>query len=242
MIKLEHVTKRYLRKVALDDVTVTFHPGRIVGIIGENGSGKSTLLKLMAGLVRPTRGKVTVDGKPVTRTVSKNVAYLSEREELYDFFTVRETIDFFASQFHDFNREKAEALMHFMSLRPTERVKHLSKGGGGRLKMTLTLARNAPFVLLDEPLSGLDPFVREAVAESLLSFLDLSRQTLIVSTHEIQELEQLIDTVAVIRDGKMLDVADVEDIRETKGKNLVEWMRELYSHSVPKNSHDEKDE
>jgi len=228
MIKLEHVTKRYLRKVALDDVTVTFHPGNIIGIIGENGSGKSTLLKLMAGLVSPTRGNITIDGGPVTRKASKKVAYLSEREELYDCFTVRETIAFFASQFPDFDREKAEKLMRFMSLKPQQRVKHLPKGGVARLKMTVTLARNAPFVLLDEPLSGLDPFVREAVAESLLSFIDLSRQTLIVSTHEIQELEQVIDTVAVIRDGKVLKVADVEDIRETKGKNLVEWMRELY--------------
>lgn len=242
MIKLEHVTKRYLRKVALDDVTVTFHPGKIVGIIGENGSGKSTLLKLMAGLVRPTRGQVTVDGEPVTRKVSEKATYLSEREELYDFFTVRETIDFFSSQFPDFDRAKAGELMHFMSLKPTERVKHLSKGGGGRLKMTLALARNAPVILLDEPLSGLDPFVREDVAESLLSYLDLSRQTIIITTHEIRELEQLIDTVAVIRGGKMLDVADVEDIRETKGKNLVEWMREVYGYTKPKNSHDKKNE
>lgn len=228
MIKLEHVTKRYLRHVAVDDVTVTFSPGKIVGVIGENGSGKSTLLKLIAGLARPTRGQVLVDGAPATRKVCEKVAYHSEREALYDFFNVGETIDFFASQFRDFDRMKAEELMQFMSLKPEQRVKQLSKGTLGRLKMTLTLARQAPVVLLDEPLSGLDPFVRESVAESLLSFLDLSRQTILITTHEIQELEQLIDTVVVLRDGKLLSVGDVEDIREKKGKNLVEWMRELY--------------
>lgn len=228
MIELKNVTKQYLRKVALDDVTVTFSPGKIIGVIGENGSGKSTLLKLIAGLARPTRGKVLVDGVPSTRSVCEKVVYHSEREALYDFFTVDETIDFFASQFLDFDRTKAEELMQFMSLKPEQRVKQLSKGTLGRLKMTLTLARQAPIVLLDEPLSGLDPFVRESVAESLLSFLDLSRQTILITTHEIQELEQLIDTVAVIRGGKLLSVDDVETIREKKGINLVEWMRELY--------------
>lgn len=228
MIKLEHVTKQYLSNRALDDVTVNFSAGKIIGVIGENGSGKSTMLKLMAGLIRPTRGKVTVDDERVTRKVCEKVAYLSEREGLYHFFTVGETIDFFASQFRDFDRSKAIEMLHFMALNPTQRVKHLSKGGVGRLKMILTLSRNAPVVLLDEPLSGLDPLVRESVAESLLSFLDLSQQTLIVATHEIQELEQLIDTVVVIRYGKILSVADVEDLRETEGKNLVAWMRALY--------------
>lgn len=118
--------------------------------------------------------------------------------------------------------------MHFMSLQSEQRVKHLSKGTLGRLKMTLTLARRAPVVLLDEPLSGLDPFVRESVAESLLSYLDLSQQTVLITTHEIQELEPLIDTVAVIRSGKLLSVDDVETIREERGMNLVAWMRNLY--------------
>lgn len=236
MIKLEHVTKRYLRNVALNDVTVSFPPGKIIGIVGENGSGKSTLLKLIAGLVRPTKGKVTVAGEPVaSRKVCHNVVYHSEREALYDYFTVGETVDFFASQFSDFDRDKAKQLMQFMSLQPGQRVKHLSKGSVGRLKMTLNLARRAPVVLLDEPLSGLDPFVREAVTESLLSFLELSQQTILITTHEIHELEQLIDTIVVIRGGSVLSVADIEDIRETKGKNIVEWMREQYSTPEPHN-------
>lgn len=136
--------------------------------------------------MRPTRGRVTVDGEAVTRKICRKVAYLSEREALYDFFTVGETIDFFASQFNDFDRSKAEEMMRFMSLEPEQRVKHLSKGTVGRLKMILTLSRNVPVVLLDEPLSGLDPFVRESVAEGF-TFLDLSQQTVIVTTHEIQE-------------------------------------------------------
>lgn len=230
MIKLANVTKRYLRNVALSDVTVNFSPGQIIGIVGENGSGKSTLLKLIAGLVRPTKGEVTVAGERVeSRQVCHNVVYHSEREVLYDYFTVGETVDFFASQFPDFDREKAEELIRFMALQPGQRVKHLSKGSVGRLKMTLTLARRAPVILLDEPLTGLDPFVREAVTESLLSFLDLSQQTIVITTHEIHELEQLIDTVAVIRDGQILSVAAIEDIRETEGKNIVEWMRDLYN-------------
>lgn len=91
--------------------------------------------------------------------------------------------------------------MRFMSLEPEQRVKHLSSGTVGRLKMILTLSRNVPVVLFDAPLSGLDPFVRESVAEGI-TFLDLSQQTVIVTTHGIQALEPLIDAVTVIRGGK----------------------------------------
>lgn len=228
MIQFEEVTKRYLGKLALDRVSLQFTPGKIIGIVGENGSGKSTTLKLAAGLSQPTKGKVTIDGEEVTRRTADKIAFLSELDTYYPFYTVAETIDFTATQFADFDREKAQEILEFMNIPPEQKVKHLSKGNRGRLKMILTLARAAPILLMDEPLSGLDPMVREAIVKSLISFIDVENQTVVLTTHEINEVEPLLDEVIAVHDGKIVDRTDVEDLREAHGISIIEWMKEIY--------------
>lgn len=229
MIQFEGVTKRYLGKVALDEVSMTFAPGKIIGIVGENGSGKSTTLKLAAGLSQPTKGTITVDGVPATRQIANKVAYLSELDTYYPFYTVAETIDYTATQFADFDSEKAQEILTFMKIPPEQKVKHLSKGNRGRLKIVLALARKAPVLLMDEPLSGLDPMVREAIVKSLLSFVDIENQTVVLTTHEINEVEALLDEVIAIHDGHILNRINVEELRENEGVSVLEWMKGIYT-------------
>ncbi|MFC4076949.1 ABC transporter ATP-binding protein [Salinithrix halophila] len=229
MIRFNNVTKRYLNKTALMDVNLELPSGKIIGVVGENGSGKSTMLKLMAGLVRPTRGTVTFDGQPVTRQIADQVAYLSELESYYPFFTVQETIDWHASQFPDFNRETAKEILAFMRLDPHAKVKNLSKGNRGRVKILTTLSREAPLILMDEPLSGLDPMVRDSIIKGLISFIDLEKQTVLITTHEVNEIESLLDTVIAVRDGEIILKADVEELRLTEGRGIAQWMTEVYA-------------
>lgn len=229
MIELSSVTKRYF-KTAIDDLSFSFPPGKVIGIIGENGSGKSTLLKLIAGLIHPTKGTVTINGDKVDRlTGSKYVSYLSELNELYPFYTVDETLTFFASQFSDFNLEKANEIVQFMNLNVDEKVKHLSKGGRARLKIVLALSRDVPIILMDEPLSGLDPLVRESVIKSLISFVDMENQTVLVTTHELNEIEPLLDYVVVIKEGEIAGFKDVEAIRYDEGISLADWLKKIYN-------------
>ncbi|WP_100486773.1 ABC transporter ATP-binding protein [Sporolactobacillus pectinivorans] len=228
MIQLEDVSKRYLTKKALKGISFQIEPGHIIGLIGSNGSGKSTTLKLISGLICPTRGTVLVDGQMANRRICSKVAYLSELDSYYSFFTVKQTVDFYNQTFSDFNREKAEEMLDFMKLDRSQKVKHLSKGNRGRLKIVVTLARDAPFILMDEPLSGLDPMVRQSIVKSLISFIDLEKQTVILTTHELQEIEPLLDTVILIKDGAILDVKRVEDIRSKENLNLVDWMVKKY--------------
>ncbi|MCO7175070.1 ABC transporter ATP-binding protein [Sporolactobacillus kofuensis] len=228
MIQLEEVTKRYLTKKALQDVSLQIEPGHIIGLIGSNGSGKSTTLKLISGLLRPTKGTVLVDGEIASRRISKKVAYLSELDSYYSFFTVKQTVDFYEQTFADFNRKKAEEMLDFMKLDRTQKVKHLSKGNRGRLKIVVTLSREVPFILMDEPLSGLDPMVRSSIIKGLISFIDLEKQTVILTTHELQEIEPLLDTVILIKNGVILDQRSVEDIRTNENLSLVDWMVEKY--------------
>ncbi|TGA98003.1 ABC transporter ATP-binding protein [Sporolactobacillus shoreae] len=228
MIQLESVSKRYLTKKALNGISFQIEPGHIIGLIGSNGSGKSTTLKLISGLIRPTRGTVLVDGEIANRRICSKVSYLSELDSYYSFFTVKETVDFYEQTFSDFNRKKAEEMLDFMKLDRNQKVKHLSKGNRGRLKIVAALARDVPYILMDEPLSGLDPMVRQSIVRSLISFIDLEKQTVVLTTHELQEIEPLLDTVILIKNGEILDVKSVEEIRSTENLSLVDWMVKEY--------------
>lgn len=200
-----------------------------VGLVGENGSGKSTTLKLIAGLIQPSKGSVIVNGKEADRRIAKDVTYLSELDEYYSFYNVSQTIEFFASQFPDFNLLKAEEIREFMKLDKNTKLKHLSKGNRGRLKLILTLSRDVPVILLDEPFSGLDPMVRDSIVQGLISFVDLEKQIILVTTHEIKEVEMILDEVIAIKDGQFIGHHNVEDLRYTQNMSIVEWMKTLYN-------------
>lgn len=228
MIKFTNVTKLYGTKRALDQVDLELTTGKLIGLIGENGSGKSTTLKLIAGLTYPSNGQITVNGEKVTRKVASSVAYLSELDEYYRFFTVQDAINFHASQYADFDMEKAHEIMRFMNLEPGKKLKHLSKGNRGRVKIVLTLARKAPILLLDEPFSGLDPMVRNSIVKGLISFVDLENQLILITTHEIREVENILDEVVAIHDGHIIAHHNVDDLRKESGKSLIDWMTSIY--------------
>ncbi|ARK31896.1 ATP-binding cassette domain-containing protein [Halalkalibacter krulwichiae] len=227
MIIFDRVIKRFMSKTALKEVDLKLTTGKIIGLIGENGSGKSTTLKLIAGLTHPTKGIVTVNGTKANR-LANQVSYLSELDAFYGFYNVGQTIDFYATQFADFKLEKAEQIREFMKLDRNAKLKQLSKGNRGRLKIVLTLAREVPVLLMDEPLSGLDPMVRESIVRGLISFIDLEKQVVLIATHEIKEIEAILDEVILIKDGKIVGHRDVEQLRSEENVGIVEWMTSIY--------------
>ncbi|CAM3961647.1 ABC transporter ATP-binding protein [Mesobacillus zeae] len=226
-IRVEGVIKRYGNKRALNGVSLTFEKGKIYGLLGQNGSGKSTLLKMIAGLVFPDEGTVSLSGSQVTRRTCGNVAYLTELDMFHDAFTVGDTIWYTASQFADFDQRKAQNLLKEFRLDPSKKVKSLSKGNRGRLKLVATLARNTEVILLDEPFSGLDPMVRDSIVQSLLKYIDFEQQVLIIATHEINEIEPLLDEAIVIRDGSVIGQEEVESLREEQGLSVLNWLKQL---------------
>lgn len=224
-VQLRDVVKKYGSNYALNTINLTFEKGKIYGLVGPNGSGKSTLLKLITGLVFPTSGIVTVNDETVTRKTSQSVAYLTELDMFYETFTVQETIDFIASQFADFNLERAQRLLKEMKLDGHKKVKSLSKGNRGRLKLVTTLARDTDVILLDEPFSGLDPMVRDAIVKSLLQYVDFDKQIILIATHEINEIESLLDEVIAIYYGSVIGQKNVEQLREEQGLSVLNWFK-----------------
>lgn len=159
------------------------------------------------------------------RKEMKNIAYLTELDMFYDPFRVKDMIHFYETQFSDFRINKAWDLLKDMKIDRDKKIGKLSKGNRGRLKLALTLARDAAVVLLDEPFSGLDPMVRESIVKSLLTYLELDKQTIVIATHEIHEIEQILDEVVVVLNGRIEEKKDVEQLREESGMSLLEWLK-----------------
>ncbi len=226
-ITFKQVTKRYGNTFAVKDINFTFERGKVYGVLGPNGSGKSTTLKMIAGLVQPDKGEVLYENQSITRKIAKHVAYLTELDMFYDSFTVDHYIKYYSTQFEDFQLKKAEELVAFMKLDRSKKLKHLSKGNRGRLKLVLTLSRDTDVLLLDEPFSGLDPMVRDSIVKGLISFIDFEKQTVIITTHEIDEIEAILDEAYVINDGLIQGHCLVEDLRETQGLSVLEWLKKL---------------
>lgn len=229
IVQLNQVSKRFPGTEALRGMNLDVPRGKIVGIIGPNGSGKSTTLKLIAGLMQPDRGTVTVDGEKVSRLISRKVAFLHESDHLYRSYRIKELIEFYNQMYDDFDTAKAYQMLDFLELDPNRKISALSKGNAMRVKLVLTLSRNAPLILLDEPLSGLDPMVRESIIKGLISFLDMDAQTVILTTHEVDEVEPLLDMVAAIKDGIIYKFEETEVIRSNYGMSLVDWMKQVYT-------------
>ncbi len=215
----------YQKNTAVNDVSITLSSGRIYGLIGPNGSGKSTTLKMMAGLLFPTSGFVKVDEEQVTREMVRQTAYLTELDMFYPHFTVKDMVNFYQSQFPDFQTEQAYKLLNEMQLNPEKKIKKLSKGNRGRLKIVLALARRADVILLDEPFSGLDPMVRDSIVNSLVSYIDFEQQIVVIATHEIDEIETLLDEVIILANGEKVAQREVEDIREQEGMSVLQWFK-----------------
>ncbi|MCT8137939.1 ABC transporter ATP-binding protein [Anaerobacillus sp. CMMVII] len=227
IVRFHQVSKRFGLTLALKDVSFEVPTGGIIGLVGPNGSGKSTLLKLIAGLLKRSSGEIEVARINVTRLIANKVAFLAEVDSLYDFYTVDETIRFSASVFPDFDVQKAHTIIQALEVDRTKKVGTLSKGNRARVKIAIALSRKVPLLIMDEPLSGLDPLVREDIIKLIAKFVEMEEQTLIISTHEVTEIEPLLDHVIVVKNGEILLSENVEELREVRGQSVLDIMKEV---------------
>lgn len=227
IVVFEQVVKKFTGKVALKGASFSLPRGKVIGVIGTNGSGKSTLLKLMAGLQYPNKGQVLINGREAERLSSRHIAFLPEQDVFYPTYSIEQTIRFYNEIYSDFDRNKALEIVRFLNLVLEHKVSDLSKGNRARLKIVLALSRQVPLLVMDEPLSGLDPIVRETIIRSLISYIDMDEQTVVMTTHEVDEIEPLLDIAMMIHDGALLGFEEVEQIRGKYGINLVDWMKKL---------------
>lgn len=226
-ISFQAVSKTFPGAEALKNVTVSIPKGQVIGLLGPNGSGKSTFLKMIAGLHRPTRGTVLVNGRTPDRNTKSLVAYLPEVDHIYPWMTVERSLRFVGSFYQDWDEQKADRLLEFFGLPRQSRVGKLSKGMRAKLRLTVVLARSAPIVLLDEPLSGIDPPSRVRIVDALLAEFDTSGQTMILSTHEVLETEALFDRLIFLVNGEVRLEGEAEELRRRYGSSIQDVFKEV---------------
>lgn len=226
MIEFKQVNKYFGTVRALDNFQVELPSGRVIGLFGPNGAGKSTTLKMIAGLNRPNQGEVLVDGLNPWKTRDR-VAYLPEIDHLYTWMTVGNAAHFLRTFYQDWDQEKYLDLLNYLSLQETMKIGRISKGQRAKVKLLLTLSRRSAYLLLDEPLSGIDLLTREEIINSVIRDYREGEQTIIISTHEIGDIEGLVDEVIFIQQGKIVLAGNAEDLREERNMSLVEIMKEV---------------
>lgn len=232
LLQLSNVSFRYLKRTILQDVSFSVPIGQIIGLVGENGSGKSTLLKMMAGLLSPWNGEVLLNGKQVSRQSADAIAFLPDTDLFFEFFTGEQLFHYYASQFSDFSYEKASSVAEYLQVDKETKLKHLSKGNRGRMKMAATLGRQVPYYIMDEPFSGLDPMVRESLIKGLIQFTDIETQTIVLSTHELYEVEPILDQIILLKNGSIVAQEEMETVRDFNHQDAVQWMKSYYKEGV----------
>ncbi len=229
IVEINKLHKRYFLTKALNGVDLQIRRGVIVGLLGPNGSGKSSLLKIIGGLVHPTAGKVLINGeKPSIRTKA-TVAYLPEIDHLYSWMTVKDTISFVAAFYKDWEPERAHELLELIGLELQQKVGNLSKGKRALLKLLLVLSRKAPLVLLDEPLSGIDPPSRAKIIQAIVSEYRVGEQTIILSTHQVGETESIFDEVIFLNNGQVALYDLAENLRAQNNCSMNDLWERVYN-------------
>ncbi len=227
ILQAHQLSKSYGRVTALDGLELQLPKGRIIGLLGPNGSGKTTFLKLCAGLLTPSKGSITICGKPVGLETKGLVSYLPDRTYLADRQTVEEQLGYFQDFYADFDRPRAEAMLADLGINPKRRFGTLSKGAKEKVQLVLVMARRARLYLLDEPIGGVDPAARDYILDTMVKNY-APESTMIVSTHLIADVESVLDDFIFIHAGKIIMAGVAEDARKQNGKTLDELFREVF--------------
>ncbi|SFQ28206.1 ABC-2 type transport system ATP-binding protein [Desemzia incerta] len=227
MIEVRQLEKKYKRKKVLNGISFTANKGEITCLIGTNGSGKTTILKAIMNLTPLEKGEIFIDGKALDRETYETIAFIPDAITMMPSMTIQGAMEFMAEFYISWNQERATELLNFFKLSSRDKISQLSKGNTMKVNMVLGLALDVDYLLMDEPFSGIDIFSREQIASVFTSNLVENRGVLI-TTHEISDIEHLIDKAVLIENGKVVTEFNAEEMREESGKSVVDVMREVY--------------
>jgi ABC-2 type transport system ATP-binding protein len=217
-----------MRTTAVDAATVTLEPGRIYGLLGPNGSGKTTFMKMAAGLVHASSGEIRIMDKPISSSSRGHIAFMPTEPYFYGYMTVKQVGGFHKDFYADFSSDEYARLVKSMGLEMDMKVSSLSSGMSAKLKLAAAAARDARLIMLDEPLNGIDLVARDIIMSTIIEKAD-ETNTMLISSHLIDVMENILDEVIFIKDGKIVLQGGAEDMREQHGKSIVDLYREVFA-------------
>lgn len=227
LLEIKNLYKSYDNKVVLNDINLKIKKGKIVGLLGQNGTGKTTLIKLINDLLVKDSGTILVNGCEVGVETKKVISYLPERTYLNKGMKVIEVINYFSDFYSDFDKEKAIKLLNDLSLDINQKLSKMSKGMQEKVQLVLVMSRNADLYILDEPLGGVDPAIRDYILDTILTNFN-EDASVIISTHLISDIERILDEVVIIDNGKIILQGNADKIREEENASIDFVFRRMF--------------
>ena len=227
VIELKDVKKSYGKNEILHGISLDIEEGSIHGLVGRNGCGKTTLIKMINGLLTPTSGTLYYKENPIGVESKRHISYLPDHSYLNMNQRVKEIIAFFQDFYEDFDSERAYDMLQKLNINPNDSLKSMSKGTKEKVQLILVMSRKAELYILDEPIAGVDPAARDFILNIILSNYE-PEASILISTHLIADIENILDEVIFIDHGQIRLTASVDDIRMNNGKSVDALFREVY--------------
>lgn len=227
MIEVKDITKSFGRKKVLKGVSFTANKGEITCLIGVNGVGKTTVMNAIMNLTPINSGEILIDGEKINKRSYEKITFIPDTITMLPTMRIQDAFEFMSDYYHSWNETRAEELLEFFRLQKSDRIAELSKGNKAKVNLLLGLALDVEYVLMDEPFSGIDIFSREQIANVFTSHL-IEDRGVIITTHEITDIEHLIDKVVLLNNGIVVKEFNAEEVREEQGKSIVDVMREVF--------------
>lgn len=227
IVLIKGLRKKIGKVEALRGIDLALMEGHVLGLLGPNGSGKTTLLRILAGLAHPTDGRVEIDGVVPGENTKKIVSFLPDTTFLSNDMTVEKARRYYQKFFVDFDTARFNELVERLHLPEKTRLSRLSKGYRDRLSVSLVMSRRARLYLLDEPLGGVDPIVRDEVLDILVEAMGQDA-TLLITTHQVRDLERIFDEVCFLKEGRIVRCGPAESMREEAHADLDTVYHRIY--------------
>ncbi len=227
ILQCKNLSKRYGSTEALKSIDLELEAGKIVGLLGPNGSGKTTFIKLANGLLKPSEGEMLIEGLNPGKETKAMVAYLPDRDFLPEYMSVGQLINYYSDFFEDMNTSKAEKMLDNLDIDKDMKLKKMSKGTKEKVQLILTMSRDAKVYFLDEPIAGVDPAARDYILRTIITNYNPDA-LVIISTHLIADVENVLDDVVFIKDGRIVFHREADIIREQEGKSIDGLFREVF--------------
>jgi ABC-2 type transport system ATP-binding protein len=215
-LSVEHLSKRYRKVVAVDDVSFELPPGSICGLVGPNGAGKTTTIRMLLDLERRDAGTVRILGMdPIQHRVNvlSRVGYVPEKHHMYEWMQVQQVLDFAAGVYPHWSWQECEQLNEVLGLPLDRKVKELSRGETAKLALIVALSHRPEVLILDEPTSGLDPLIRRDFLAAMVGLLKDTGRLVLFSTHILSDVERVADRVIIMNEGKIAAHDTLEALR-----------------------------